>query len=189
MCVCVCLFLKNSIQSLATVECPTVRARHSIEQSDYEVNFLPQKRKLLSSHPRLQSTHPFLLTSRTWFPQLNTWNNCQQVVFNMWQTEGILAVAAFKSRVTFIMDCAVSALLPMTLLQCDSEKWESIQKWFTWLLLKLTATFTSYDGDKSGFKLLDSFLQAVPYQCPCRKVPWHLESLEGNLGSSKCFVL
>lgn len=35
--ICVCVFIfKNSIQSQGT----TVTARHSIEQSDYEVNFL-----------------------------------------------------------------------------------------------------------------------------------------------------
>lgn len=119
MYVCIYKFIsKNSIQSQGTVECSNVRARHSIEQSDCEVNFLPQERKLLSSHPGLKSTHLFLLTSRIWFPELNTWSNCQQVVFKIWQRVCVQAVVAFKSRVTFITNCAVSALLPVTLLQC-----------------------------------------------------------------------
>lgn len=71
------------------------------------------------------------------------------------------------------MDCAVSALLPITLLQCGWEMGKYSR--MAWLLLKFTATFTSYDRDKSGFKLLNSFLQAVSKQCPCRRVPRHLE--------------
>lgn len=120
VCVCIDMFLfKNSIQSLTTVECPAVRARHSIEQSDYEVKFLTSGKKIAFQSSRAVVNSCIFLISRIWFLQLNTWNNCQQVVFNMWQTEDILVVATFKSRATFIMDCAVSALFPMTLLQCD----------------------------------------------------------------------